>query len=85
MFDTAEVACVFPRDTYYVPRNVAGIVTTTEERELAGRFLAFLGSPEMIELMANTKMRNDQDLPLAAGAWGPEHEAGPQVAGVLHR
>jgi molybdate transport system substrate-binding protein len=85
MFDTAEIACIFPRDTYYVPRNVAGIVTTTEERGLAERFLAFLGSPEMIELMANTNMRNDQNLPLRAGSWGPEYEAGPQMVRVLHR
>ncbi len=34
-------------------------------------------SPEMIEFMATTKLRNDQGLPLAPGPWGPAQEAGP--------
>ena len=72
-----KIACVFPRDTYYIPRNVAGIVVTTDKRELAEEFLAFLTSPEMIEFMAGVKMRNDQSLPLTPGPWGPEQEAAP--------
>ena len=76
------IACTFPRDTYYVPRNVAGIIVTTKKRPLAGQFLSFLTSPEMIAFMAQTKMRNDQQLPLTPGPWGPEQEAGPaKVAG----
>jgi len=73
----AEIACLFPRDTYYVPRNVAGILTTTQQRELAEEFLRFMTSPEMIELMTTKRLRNDQDLPLVAGPWGPAQEAGP--------
>jgi len=73
----AEIACLFPRDTYYIPRTVAGILTTTEKRELAEEFLSFMTSPEMIEFMASTKLRNDQDLPLAPGPWGPAQEVGP--------
>ena len=73
----AEIACLFPRDSYYIPRTVAGILTTTEKRELAEEFLGFMTSPEMIEFMATTKLRNDQDLPLAPGPWGPAQEAGP--------
>jgi molybdate transport system substrate-binding protein len=80
--DTAEIACILPRDTYYIPRNVAGIVVTTDKRELAEEFLAFLTSPPMVELMAKTKMRNDQDLPLTAGKWGPEYEASPMALEV---
>jgi len=83
--DKAKVAivCTVPRDTYYVPRNVAGIVVTTENRGLAQEFLDFLTSPEILEMMAENKMRNDQDLPLTPGPWGPEQEASPrQVAAV---
>jgi len=72
------IACTFPRDTYYIPRNVAGILETTENRKLAETFLDFLTSPEMLEFMAGSKMRNDQNLPLTPGPWGPEQEAGPQ-------
>ncbi len=75
--DKAEIACVFPRDAYYVPRNVAGILTTTDKRELAEEFLSFLTEPEMIAFMATKKLRNDQELPLMPGPWGPEQEAGP--------
>jgi len=76
------IACTFPRDTYYIPRNVAGIVTTTRKRALAQEFLDFLTSPEMLLLMSQSKMRNDQELPLTPGPWGPEQEAGPvKVAG----
>ncbi len=71
------IACTLPRDAYYVPRNVAGIVVTSKNKELAQEFLDFLTSPEMLALMATTKMRNDQDLPLVPGPWGPDHEAGP--------
>ena len=73
----AEIACLFPRDTYYIPRTVVGILTTTEKRELAEEFLSFMTSPEMIEFMATTKLRNDQDLPLRPDPWGPAQEAGP--------
>ncbi len=75
--DKAEIACVFPRDTYYVPRNVAGILTTTDKRELAEEFLSFLTAPEMIAFMSTKKLRNDQELPLMPGPWGPAQEAGP--------
>lgn len=77
-----ELACVLPSDTYYIPRNVAGIVTTTDKRALAEDFLGFMTSPETLELMAQTKMRNDQELPLTAGPWGPEHEVGPAEVAV---
>jgi len=73
----AENACLLPRDTYYVPRTVVGILTTTEKRELAEEFVSFMTSPEMIEFMATTKLRNDQGLPLTAVPWGPAQEAGP--------
>ncbi|UCC68441.1 MAG: substrate-binding domain-containing protein [Armatimonadota bacterium] len=80
-----KIACTLPRDTYYVPRNVAGILNTTKNRKLAKTFLEFLTSPEMLEFMAGSKMRNDQNLPLVPGPWGPEQEASPmrlrEVAG----
>ena len=84
MSDKAKVAiaCTFPRDTCYVPRNVAGILTTTKKRALAEEFLTFLTSPEMIELMAENRMRNDQNLPLAPGPWGPEQEESPMAVAV---
>ena len=75
-----EIICTLPRDTYYVPRNVAGIVVTTENRELAEEFLDFLASPEILEMMAENNMRNDQELPLTPGPWGPEQEASPRLA-----
>ncbi len=78
-----EIICTLPRDTYYVPRNVAGIIVTTENRKLAEEFLDFLTSPEILEMMAENNMRNDQELPLTPGPWGPEQEASPmQVAEV---
>jgi molybdate transport system substrate-binding protein len=73
-------ACMFPRQTFYVPRNVAGIITTVRNRELAEDFLAFMTSPEMIEYMSEYRMRNDQNLPLAPGPWGPAQEANPAGA-----
>ncbi len=73
-----EIACTVPRESCYVPRNVAGILTTSENRELAKEFLDFLTSPEMLKLMMENNMRNDQDLPLTAGPWGPRQEASPQ-------
>jgi molybdate transport system substrate-binding protein len=73
----AEIACLFPRDAYYIPRTVAGILTTTGKRELAEEFMAFMTSPEMLEKMATLKLRNDQELPLEPGPWGEAQEAGP--------
>jgi len=73
----AEIACLFPTDTYYVPRTVAGILKTTKHRELAEEFLAFMTSPEMLQKMATLKLRNDQGLPLEPGRWGRSQEAGP--------
>ena len=32
----------------------------------------------MLAVMAEKKMRNDQNLPLEPGPWGPEQEAGPR-------
>jgi molybdenum ABC transporter molybdate-binding protein len=75
--EKVSIAALFPADTHYVPRNVAGILTTTEKRDLAEEFLEFLVLPETIELMAEHRMRNDQDLPLTPGGWGPEQELGP--------
>lgn len=72
-----EIACTFPADSFYVPRNVAGILTTSKKRQLAEEFLGFMTSPDMVALMAENKMRNDQGLPLTPGPWGPEHELGP--------
>jgi len=73
----AEIACLLPTDTYYVPRNVVGILKTTEKRELAQEFVDYLTSPETLEMMSQMKLRNDQDLPLTVGQWGPAQEAGP--------
>lgn len=73
----AEIACLLPRDTYYVPRTVAGILTTSQQRELAEEFLSFLTAPEMIAFMSTKRLRNDQELPLMPGPWGPAQEAGP--------
>jgi molybdate transport system substrate-binding protein len=83
--ETAEkqkiaMACSFPHDTFYIPRNVAGIVTATKKRKLAEDFLAFLSSPETIQFMADNRMRNDRDLPNTPGPWGPEQEASPKGA-----
>jgi len=70
-------ACSFPKETFYTPRNVAGILTTTKKRRLAKEFLAYLTSPEMIRFMAENRMRNDRNLPHTAGPWGPAQEASP--------
>jgi molybdate transport system substrate-binding protein len=70
-------ACGFPKDTFYVPRNVAGILKSTKKRAMAERFLAYLTSPEIIKFMADNRMRNDRDLPHTPGPWGPAQEAGP--------
>jgi molybdate transport system substrate-binding protein len=75
-----KIACAFPADTFYVPRNVAGIVTTTKKRELAAEFLSFMTSASNIELMAENRMRNDRGLPLTPGPWGEAQEAGPEVS-----
>lgn len=90
---TAEVAekqkvlfaCRFPRDTFYVPRNVAGILNATKKRQLAEDFLRFLTSPETIKLMADNRMRNDQGLPLEPGPWGPAEEANPKAKAGAER
>ncbi|MGD0110519.1 MAG: substrate-binding domain-containing protein [Armatimonadota bacterium] len=74
-------ACGFPKDTFYIPRNVAGIVTTTKKRKLAEDFLAYLTSPETIKFMADNRMRNDRNLPNAPGPWGPEQELSPKGSG----
>ncbi len=71
-------ACGFPKDTFYIPRNVAGIVTTTKKRKLAEDFLAYLTSPETIKFMADNRMRNDRNLPNTPGPWGPEQELSPK-------
>jgi molybdenum ABC transporter molybdate-binding protein len=72
-------ACKFPTDSYYVPRNVAGILKTTKQRALAEEFLKLLTAPETIEMMYKTRLRNDQSLPPEAGPWGPEQEANPKA------
>jgi ABC-type thiamine transport system substrate-binding protein len=72
-------ACKFPLDSYYIPRNVAGILTTTKQRALAEEFLKLLTAPDTIKLMYETRLRNDQNLPPEAGPWGPEQEASPKV------
>jgi molybdate transport system substrate-binding protein len=76
----AEIACVFPRDTHYIPRNVAGILKTSQKRKLAEEFLQLLTSPKTLEMLATKKLRNDQNLPLGPGPWGPAQEAGPKRA-----
>ena len=76
------IAFTFPADSFFVPRNVAGILTTTQKRALAEEFLAFLTSPEILQLMADNRMRNDRNLPLTPGPWGPEQEVGPVPAGA---
>ena len=80
-----EIACTFPTDTFYKPRNVVGIVKTTGKRKLAEEFVAFMTSAEMIDFMAQNRMRNDQNLPLTPGPWGPEQEASPVGAEVASR
>ncbi len=78
----AEIACILPRDTYYTPRTVAGILKTSKHRQTAEQFIAFLTSPETLEAMSKIKLRNDQNLPLEPGPWGPSQEASPRkVAG----
>jgi molybdate transport system substrate-binding protein len=73
----AEIACLLPRDTYYVPRTVVGILKTSEHRKLAVEFVSFLTSPETLQALAKIKLRNDQNLPLEPGPWGPAQEASP--------
>lgn len=72
-------ACKFPTDTYYIPRNAAGILKTTKQRALAEEFLEFLTAPETIQMMHENRLRNDQNLPPEAGPWGPEQEANPKA------
>lgn len=72
-------ACKLPTDTYYIPRNAAGILKTTKQRELAEEFLKLLTAPETIKLMYENRLRNDQNLPPEAGPWGPEQEANPKA------
>jgi molybdate transport system substrate-binding protein len=73
-------ACKFPRGTYYVPRNVGGILKTTKQRELAQEFLSYLTSPETIEFMLENRLRNDFQLPATPGPWGPQQETNPVKA-----
>jgi len=72
-------ACKFPTDSYYIPRNAAGILKTTKQRALAEEFLRFLTAPDTIKLMHENRLRNDQNLPPQAGPWGPEQEASPKA------
>lgn len=74
----AEIACILPVDSHYVPRNVIGILKTTKQRALSQEFIDFLTAPEMLKTLP--KVRNDQNLPMEAGPWGPEQEAGPVKA-----
>jgi molybdate transport system substrate-binding protein len=73
-------ACKFPRGTYYVPRNVAGILKTTKQRPLAQEFLDYLTSAETIQFMLENRLRNDFKLPASPGPWGPQQEASPMKA-----
>jgi molybdate transport system substrate-binding protein len=73
----AEIACILPRDSYYIPRTVVGVLTTSKQRKLAEEFVAFLTSPQMLQSLAKIKLRNDQSLPLKPGPWGPAQEASP--------
>ncbi len=75
----AEIACLFPNDSYYVPRNAAGLVKGGKEPEMAKEFLKFLTSPQAIDVMYKTKLRNDQKLPATSGPWGPAQEANPKA------
>jgi molybdate transport system substrate-binding protein len=79
MSDQAKVkiACTFPKETFYVPRNVAGLLKGSKQRELAQQFVEHLTSPETIEFMAKNRLRNDAELPLTRGPWGSEQEANP--------
>jgi len=72
-------ACKFPTDTYYIPQNVAGILKTTKQRALAEEFLQLLTAPDTIKMMYGSRLRNDQNVPAAAGPWGPEQEANPRA------
>lgn len=72
-----DFACVFPRETVFIPRNVAGVLKTSKQPELALEFVKFMGSPENVKLMIDNRLRNDQNLPLTAGTWGPENEKSP--------
>lgn len=74
--------CLFPEGTCYIPRNVAGIVTTTKRRRLAEEFIAFLTAPKTQEFMAKNRMPNDAKLPLVPGPWGPEQELPPTGGGA---
>jgi len=75
--DKVAIACTFPTDTFYTPRNVVGVLTTTKQRKLAEEFVSFLTSPDTIKFMAANRLRNDQNLPLTPGPWGPEQERSP--------
>jgi len=75
-----SIACAFPEETFYTPRNVVGILNTTRQRKLAEQFLAYLTSPETIEFMAQNRMRNDRKLPNMPGPWGPDQESNPAQA-----
>lgn len=71
-------ACKFPLDTYYVPRNVIGIVKGTKQHKLAQEFIDLMTSPDMIKKMHEKRLRNDQNLPATPGPWGPAQEANPK-------
>ncbi len=73
----AEIACLLPKDSYYIPRNVMGILKTTKHRQTAEDFVSFMTAPEMLQALAKIKLRNDQKLPLEPGPWGPAQEASP--------
>jgi ABC-type molybdate transport system substrate-binding protein len=72
----------FPPSAVYAPRNVAGIMKNSSHQELAQEFVKFLTSPEMQQLMAKNRMRNDRKLPLQPGPWSPEQEKIPAPAQV---
>ncbi len=72
-----SIACEFPEGTYYTPRNAAGILKTSKERELAEEFLQLLTSPEMVKLMLDNRLRDDAGLGPSVEPWGPEQEKSP--------
>ncbi len=78
--DKAEIACTFPRDSFYVPRNAAGILKTTKQRAEAEEFLKFLTSKDSVQVMLGKyKLRDDQKLGTGTSAWGPDFEANPKL------
>lgn len=80
----AKFAASFPRNSYYTPRTVAGMLKTTKYPEVCKEFLAFMVEKDNIKLMIEKKkLRNDQELPFTSSPWSSEDEKNPQSTQAL--